>query len=34
VYKLRIEERWMLAQFGEQYRDYQRASWALLPPVY
>jgi len=34
VYKLRIEERWMLAQFGARYREYQRASWALLPFVY
>ena len=34
VYKLRIEERWMLRQFGEAYRDYQRVSWALLPFIY
>lgn len=34
VYKLRIEERWMSAQFGDQYRNYQSASWALLPFVY
>jgi protein-S-isoprenylcysteine O-methyltransferase Ste14 len=34
AYKLRIEERWMLAQFGEGYRDYQRASWALVPFIY
>jgi protein-S-isoprenylcysteine O-methyltransferase Ste14 len=34
VYKLRIEERWMLAQFGSVYRDYQRASWALVPLIY
>jgi protein-S-isoprenylcysteine O-methyltransferase Ste14 len=34
VYKLRIEERWMLAHFGEKYRDYQSASWALVPFIY
>ena len=34
VYKLRIEERWMLTQFGDRYREYRRASWALLPFVY
>jgi protein-S-isoprenylcysteine O-methyltransferase Ste14 len=34
IYKLRIEERWMSSQFGEGYRDYQRASWALVPFIY
>jgi protein-S-isoprenylcysteine O-methyltransferase Ste14 len=34
VYKLRIEERWMLTQFGDRYREYRRATWALLPFVY
>jgi protein-S-isoprenylcysteine O-methyltransferase Ste14 len=34
VYKLRIEERFMRVQFGDQYRDYQRVSWALLPFIY
>jgi protein-S-isoprenylcysteine O-methyltransferase Ste14 len=34
VYKLRIEERWMLGQFGESYRDYRRVSWALVPFIY
>jgi protein-S-isoprenylcysteine O-methyltransferase Ste14 len=34
VYKLRIEERWMLGRFGETYRAYQRASWALVPFIY
>jgi protein-S-isoprenylcysteine O-methyltransferase Ste14 len=34
VYKLRIEERWMLMRFGDRYREYRRASWALLPFVY
>ena len=34
VYKLRIEERVMSAQFGDQYREYRRASWALVPFFY
>jgi protein-S-isoprenylcysteine O-methyltransferase Ste14 len=34
IYKLRIEERWMLAQFGADYREYQRTSWALVPFLY
>jgi protein-S-isoprenylcysteine O-methyltransferase Ste14 len=34
VYKLRIEERVMSAQFGDDYRKYRRASWALVPFVY
>jgi protein-S-isoprenylcysteine O-methyltransferase Ste14 len=34
VYKLRIEERWMLAHFGDGYREYRRSSWALVPCIY
>jgi protein-S-isoprenylcysteine O-methyltransferase Ste14 len=34
VYKLRIEERLMASQFGEQYGQYRRVSWALVPFVY
>jgi protein-S-isoprenylcysteine O-methyltransferase Ste14 len=30
-HKIRIEERWLLREFGDQYREYQRASWMLLP---
>lgn len=34
VFKLRREERWMTAQFGAEYVDYRRASWALVPFVW
>jgi protein-S-isoprenylcysteine O-methyltransferase Ste14 len=34
VYKLRIEERVMSAQFGDAYREYRRVSWALVPFLY
>jgi protein-S-isoprenylcysteine O-methyltransferase Ste14 len=30
-YKLRIEERWMEAQFGEAYRNYRKRVAALVP---
>jgi protein-S-isoprenylcysteine O-methyltransferase Ste14 len=33
VWKLRVEERWMAAEFGERYEQYRRASWALIPFV-
>ena len=33
VWKLRLEERWMLAEFGERYERYRRSSWALIPFV-
>jgi len=29
--KSRIEERWMLREFGDRYAAYRRTSWALLP---
>ena len=34
TWKLRIEERWMAAEFGERYEQYRRSSWALIPFVY
>jgi len=34
LYKLHIEERWMFAHFGDAYREYRRASWALVPLIY
>ena len=34
LWKLRVEERWMGAQFGDRYQVYRRASWALIPFVY
>ncbi|MGA7295933.1 MAG: isoprenylcysteine carboxylmethyltransferase family protein [Rhodanobacteraceae bacterium] len=33
IYKLRLEERWMLETFGEAYADYRRHSHALIPFV-
>jgi protein-S-isoprenylcysteine O-methyltransferase Ste14 len=29
--KSRVEERWMLREFGDLYATYRRTSWALLP---
>jgi protein-S-isoprenylcysteine O-methyltransferase Ste14 len=34
AWKLRVEERWMAAEFGERYDHYRRSSWALIPFVY
>ncbi|MHB8309585.1 MAG: methyltransferase family protein [Metallibacterium sp.] len=34
IVKLRREERWMLERFGNDYAEYRKASWALLPGVY
>jgi len=34
LYKLRIEERCMLARFGDSYRQYRRVSWSLVPFLY
>jgi protein-S-isoprenylcysteine O-methyltransferase Ste14 len=31
--KLRVEERWMAAEFGERYERYRHSSWALIPFV-
>jgi protein-S-isoprenylcysteine O-methyltransferase Ste14 len=30
----RVEERWMRAEFGDDYDAYRRTSWALVPYVY
>jgi protein-S-isoprenylcysteine O-methyltransferase Ste14 len=32
--KARLEERWMMREFGERYAEYRRRSWALLPWIY
>ena len=32
--KIRMEERGLLEVFGQEYRDYKRASWALVPWVF
>lgn len=34
IYKLRLEERWMLETFGDAYRDYRQHSRALIPFLY
>jgi protein-S-isoprenylcysteine O-methyltransferase Ste14 len=31
--KSRMEERWMIAEFGERYALYKKTSWALIPFV-
>jgi protein-S-isoprenylcysteine O-methyltransferase Ste14 len=31
--KIRIEERWLMKEFGDQYAEYRRLSWVLLPYV-
>jgi protein-S-isoprenylcysteine O-methyltransferase Ste14 len=33
-WRLRIEERWMAAEFGQRYEGYRRSSWALIPFVF
>ena len=32
--KLRREERWLLQHFGDDYAEYRKTSWALLPGLY
>jgi protein-S-isoprenylcysteine O-methyltransferase Ste14 len=32
-FKLRVEERWMGAEFGERYAAYKGKTWALIPFV-
>jgi protein-S-isoprenylcysteine O-methyltransferase Ste14 len=32
-YKLRLEERWMIETFGDEYRDYRKHSKALIPGI-
>jgi protein-S-isoprenylcysteine O-methyltransferase Ste14 len=32
--KLRVEEHWMAAEFGDRYERYRRSSWALIPFVF
>ena len=34
IIKLRREERWMLQHFGDDYAEYRKTSWALLPGLY
>jgi protein-S-isoprenylcysteine O-methyltransferase Ste14 len=34
VWKLRVEERWMAAEFRERSEQYRRSSWALIPYVF
>ncbi len=34
IFKLRREERWMLERFGNDYAEYRKTSWALLPGLY
>ena len=34
IFKLRREERWMLERFCNDYAEYRKASWALLPGLY
>jgi protein-S-isoprenylcysteine O-methyltransferase Ste14 len=33
-WRLRVEERWMAAEFGQRYEDYRHSSWALIPYVF
>ncbi len=29
--KIRIEERWLMKEFGDRYAEYRRTSWMLVP---
>ncbi len=33
LYKLHLEERWMIETFGDAYRDYRKHSKALIPGI-
>ena len=33
LHKIRIEERWLTREFGDQYREYRGVSWMLVPYV-
>ena len=33
-WRLRVEERWMAAEFGQRYEAYRHSSWALIPFVF
>jgi protein-S-isoprenylcysteine O-methyltransferase Ste14 len=33
-HKVRIEERWLTREFGDQYAQYRRSSWMFLPYVF
>lgn len=32
-YKVRIEERWLMREFADQYAEYRRSSWMFMPYV-
>jgi protein-S-isoprenylcysteine O-methyltransferase Ste14 len=32
-HKIRIEERWLMREFGDHYAEYRRSSWLLVPYV-
>jgi protein-S-isoprenylcysteine O-methyltransferase len=34
VYRIRIEEGVLVARFGEEYREYSRTTYRMLPPVF
>jgi protein-S-isoprenylcysteine O-methyltransferase Ste14 len=29
--KMRIEERWLIREFGDRYAEYRRTSWMVVP---
>jgi protein-S-isoprenylcysteine O-methyltransferase Ste14 len=34
IYRIRVEERFMIEQMGEKYMDYQRRTKKLIPTIY
>lgn len=34
LYRIRLEERMLVSEFGETYQRYQRRTWRLIPGVY
>ena len=34
LHRIRVEERALLARFGDEYRQFAARRWALLPPLY
>jgi protein-S-isoprenylcysteine O-methyltransferase Ste14 len=34
IFRILVEEKFMIGQLGQKYIDYQKHTWRLIPPVY
>ena len=34
IYRILVEEKFMIGQLGQKYIDYQKHTWRLIPPIY